>query len=98
MLLLALHLLVTTPHRQSSIPPYKDPIQPIEVRVEDLLKRMTLEEKLNQLRCDGTLWEKYIGTTSYGETLDILRPLTNLDPAKKERPIHTQTRPTCHLE
>jgi beta-glucosidase len=30
-------------------PPYLDPKQPIEVRVDDLLKRMTLEEKVGQL-------------------------------------------------
>lgn len=67
--------------------PYKDPKQPIEVRVNDLLKRMTLEEKLNQLRCDGSLWEKYITTTSYGETLDILRPLTSLAAAKRANEV-----------
>lgn len=62
--------------------PYKDRNLAIEVRVEDLLHRMTLQEKLNQLRCDGSQWEKYIETTSYGETLDVLRPRTNLDAAK----------------
>lgn len=30
--------------------PYEDPSRPVEERVEDLLKRMTLEEKLEQLR------------------------------------------------
>ena len=52
------------------------------MQVEDLLRRMTTQEKLNQLRCDGSLWEKYIETTSFGETLDVLRPKTNLDAAK----------------
>ena len=61
--------------------PYKDVHLPVERRVEDLLKRMTLQEKLNQLRCDPSLWQKVIETTSYGETLDILRPLTSLDAA-----------------
>jgi beta-glucosidase len=28
---------------------YKDPLQPVEVRVEDLLSRMTLEEKIGQM-------------------------------------------------
>lgn len=33
---------------------YKDPNQPVQVRVEDLLRRMTLEEKVAQLE---TVWE-----------------------------------------
>ena len=40
---------------QQSRPPYKDPRQPVERRVEDLLARMTLEEKVAQLL---TLWEQ----------------------------------------
>ncbi|OMO67930.1 Glycoside hydrolase, superfamily [Corchorus capsularis] len=28
---------------------YKDPNQPVEVRIQDLLKRMTLEEKIGQM-------------------------------------------------
>lgn len=68
-------------------PPYKDPKQPIEVRVEDLLKRMTLEEKLNQLRCDQNMWEKFVTTTGFGETLDILRPLTSLAAAKRANEV-----------
>lgn len=31
------------------VPPYLDPSQPVEVRVEDLLRRMTLKEKVGQL-------------------------------------------------
>jgi beta-glucosidase len=61
--------------------PYKNPKVPIEARVEDLLKRMTLQEKLNQLRCDGEQWQKFIETTGYGETLDVLRPRTSIDAA-----------------
>ena len=34
-----------------SQPHYKDPVQPLEERVEDLLGRMTLEEKIAQLGC-----------------------------------------------
>ena len=34
-------------------PPYRDPSLPVEERVEDLLARMTLEEKLAQL---GSFW------------------------------------------
>jgi len=36
-------------------PLYKNSSQPIEVRVNDLLKRMTLEEKIAQLEC---VWQK----------------------------------------
>ncbi|HET7537597.1 MAG TPA: glycoside hydrolase family 3 N-terminal domain-containing protein [Candidatus Didemnitutus sp.] len=34
----------------SPMPPYRDPHQPVEARVQDLLKRMTLEEKVAQLQ------------------------------------------------
>lgn len=37
----------------SDQPRYKDPTQPLETRVEDLLSRMTLDEKIAQLGC---LW------------------------------------------
>ncbi len=36
-------------HTQSSVPIYLDPQQPIEVRVNDLMSRMTLKEKVGQL-------------------------------------------------
>ena len=38
-----------TAHAQSSIPIYLDPQQPIERRVDDLMSRMTLKEKVGQL-------------------------------------------------
>lgn len=41
--------------RATAGPLYKDPSKPVEARVEDLLKRMTLEEKSAQLI---TLWEQ----------------------------------------
>src|SRR5215475_9702102 len=34
---------------QESSPPYKDPSLPIEKRVDDLVSRMTLEEKVSQM-------------------------------------------------
>ena len=37
------------------VPPYRDASKPVEARVDDLLKRMTLEEKTAQLI---TLWEQ----------------------------------------
>lgn len=36
-------------------PKYKNPELPIEERVEDLISRMTLDEKLQQLHCTGSL-------------------------------------------
>jgi beta-glucosidase len=40
---------------QQARPPYKDPRQPVERRIDDLLARMTLEEKVAQLL---TIWEQ----------------------------------------
>ncbi len=80
--LLALLIAPVKGQTEASQPAYRNPKLPIEQRVEDLIKRMTLQEKLNQLRCDGGLWEKYVETTGFGETLDILRPLKSLDAAK----------------
>ncbi|HEX8921481.1 MAG TPA: glycoside hydrolase family 3 N-terminal domain-containing protein, partial [Pyrinomonadaceae bacterium] len=34
---------------QASVPPYKDPSLPVERRVDDLVSRMTLEEKVSQM-------------------------------------------------
>ena len=39
---------------QPEMPIYKDPRQPVEKRVDDLLARMTIEEKVAQLE---TIWE-----------------------------------------
>src|SRR5262245_21799800 len=46
--------------------PYRDPQLPIDARADDLLARMTLDEKLAQLGCvwstqlveDGAFWER----------------------------------------
>jgi len=40
-------------HSQTSTPPYKNPKLSVDARVADLLKRMTIEEKVAQLTC---LW------------------------------------------
>ena len=86
-LVLSTLLIIVTAKGNAANPAYKDSKQPIEVRVNDLLKRMTLQEKLNQLRCDFSAWEKVITTTSYGETLDILRPLDSLAAAKRANEV-----------
>jgi beta-glucosidase len=45
--LLATSLVV--PAAAQTTPPYKDPSQPVSVRVNDLLSRMTLDEKIGQM-------------------------------------------------
>ena len=46
----AVLLFLTISLSAQPIPKYKDASQPIEVRVQDLLSRMTIEEKVAQLR------------------------------------------------
>jgi beta-glucosidase len=66
-MLSALLLSAFIAHRHQT-PPYKNPNLPVEQRVQDLLKRMTVEEKLNQLRADGSpsAYEKPLETTGFG--------------------------------
>ncbi len=45
----ALLVVISTAHTQSSPPPYKNPNLPIQARVDDLVSRMTLEEKVAQM-------------------------------------------------
>lgn len=42
---------LTASAAKKNLPPYKDARLPIRERVADLLSRMTLEEKVGQLRC-----------------------------------------------
>ncbi|KQN06859.1 glycoside hydrolase family 3 N-terminal domain-containing protein [Sphingomonas sp. Leaf25] len=58
---------------QSERPRYKDASQPVDVRVEDLLARMTLEEKVAQMI---GIWEK---------KGDIQNAAGDFDPAKASR-------------
>lgn len=57
----------------SSAPIYTDPLQPVEARVEDLLKRMTLDEKIGQMTqveknsiAPGDITKYYIGSLLSG--------------------------------
>lgn len=54
-ILLGMTASVPVAAQPQSPPLYKDPRQPVERRVDDLLRRMTLEEKVAQLL---TLWEQ----------------------------------------
>src|SRR6202000_3056203 len=54
-------------------PVYKDPKASLEQRVEDLLSRMTLEEKIAQITC---IWNR---------KQEILTPAGDLDSAKAKQ-------------
>jgi beta-glucosidase len=72
-LLLTAALLLTSTSlaaKRRSVPPYRDPAAPVEQRVEDLLARMTLEEKVAQLTC---IWNR---------KKEILTPNGEFDSAK----------------
>lgn len=69
LLLLAFTLLVviSTPYQHAStqsIPPYKNPNLPIDVRVNDLVSRMTLEEKVHQMQ-NGAPGIERLGIPAY---------------------------------
>jgi beta-glucosidase len=69
LLLLAFTLLVviSAPHQHAStqsIPPYKNPNLPIDVRVNDLVSRMTLEEKVHQMQ-NGAPGIERLGIPAY---------------------------------
>ncbi|HYG79678.1 MAG TPA: glycoside hydrolase family 3 C-terminal domain-containing protein [Pyrinomonadaceae bacterium] len=49
LLLLLTCRLPALPQSRSELPPYKNPALPVERRVEDLVSRMTLEEKISQM-------------------------------------------------
>lgn len=83
---LAILLTVTVLGKAQEIMKYKDPSLPVEVRVQDLLSRMTLEEKIAQMRHihaysvmeNGKLneekLEKMIGGQNYGFIEGITLP------------------------
>ena len=68
-------IVTTEPTKSSDVSPviYTDPSQPVEARVEDLLKRMTLEEKIGQMTqveknsiAPGDITKYYIGSILSG--------------------------------
>src|SRR4029450_1606751 len=63
---------------QDAPPPYKDPKRPIDERVKDLLGRMTLEEKVDQLKGGRPIEQGAIDPS--GRFTDA-----NLEEALKER-------------
>ena len=72
--------LQATAHAQTELPPYRDAALPVEVRVQDLLSRMTTQEKTDQLRCvlgwqdediqAGALWGTFRADPWTGRTLE----------------------------
>ena len=73
-------------------PLYQNPKAPIDARVEDLLSRMTLEEKVLQLRTlqvgDENSVEPYFGPHSYGSTYEMQH--NAVDAAKAFKKLHEQ--------
>jgi beta-glucosidase len=64
LLLLAFALLATQKASTQSVPPYKNPNLPIEARVNDLVSRMTLEEKVLQMQNGAPAIER-LGVPAY---------------------------------
>ncbi|MFI5385093.1 MAG: glycoside hydrolase family 3 N-terminal domain-containing protein [Fimbriimonadales bacterium] len=83
----ALSLLAFVP-AGNQVLPYKNPKLPVEQRVQDLLKRMTTEEKIAQLRSDGNprVFEKPLKTTGFG--FIPLYPLRGQTPAQMAATIN----------
>jgi beta-xylosidase len=63
LVLAALAVFVSAPLPAGAPPPYKDPKRPVEERVRDLLGRMTLEEKVDQLLAGRPLEQGVVDPT-----------------------------------
>ena len=72
-----------------STAPYQNAALPVEQRVDDLLGRMTLTEKLDQIRSANaeSVWQEPARTTGWGEVYDILRPLETRAAAEKANEV-----------
>ncbi len=80
--------------------PYQDPRLPNARRVEDLLSRMTLEEKVAQLRCvtkDVEATDTLFGREGIGGIGPILRSLAEPAAAAKANRIQERLRKTTRL-
>jgi beta-glucosidase len=75
-------------------PPYRDSTLAVETRVADLLGRMTLDEKLAQLRCDGSeeVWGPALDTTGFGQIAPILRGYSSRESAQIANRIQERAR------
>jgi len=70
LIVLAASLLILSCDQNSNKLLYKDPDQPVEVRVQDLLSRMTLEEKIAQMSevgCDDMIQDNLVKSALISE-------------------------------
>ena len=88
---IAMLTLVVIPHvsAQKALPAYRDRSKNIEVRVKDLRARMTVEEKVAQLRSSMKRSEldSVIRATGLGEISPVLRSLSPKEAAKKSNAV-----------
>ena len=76
---------------------YRDAAAPIEERVSDLMKRMTLEEKVAQTYAPYSGFDKKrFGSTSIGSTSSPPQSPSGSDPWSVSAPV-LRRRPTCTL-
>ncbi len=77
-LVILVSTLLISSAKGGDMPDYKNPKMTIEKRVEDLLGRMTLEEKVAQLGCilGEVDLEKQVGAKGLGSLGCVLRPFT----------------------
>ncbi|HEY3783113.1 MAG TPA: glycoside hydrolase family 3 N-terminal domain-containing protein [Fimbriimonadaceae bacterium] len=81
-------LILSVTGAKAQTPAYKNPSLPVEVRLKDLLGRMTVEEKIDQLRSDADpkVFLKALGTTGWG--FIPLYGLRGTDPAAEAKQIN----------
>lgn len=85
----ALFVLVTGLSAQTSRPEYLNPKLPVEQRVEDLLSRMTLEQKVAQLESElrRDSWRKELQENCIGGLGPVLRSMKPADAARQANEI-----------